>query len=73
MASGDKVDMKPITGISGRCASAKGDHAAAPPSRVTRSRSPHGYPQRGSHGTTPSDQQRLVHHSKFGSLKTGRV
>jgi hypothetical protein len=37
--SGDKVDMKPITGIAGCCARAASGHAAAaPPSSVMNSR-----------------------------------
>jgi hypothetical protein len=36
--SGDKVDMKPITGIAGCCARAANGHAAAPPSSVMKSR-----------------------------------
>jgi hypothetical protein len=38
MFSGDRVDMKPITGLAGCCARAASGHAAAPPSSVINER-----------------------------------
>src|SRR5215468_4009066 len=70
MLAGDRVDMKPITGIAGCCARAASGHAVAPPSSDMKVRRLIGRPSSrlGPHITTPLRKNAAVHHNKNCAL-----